>query len=284
MSTTKTTEEQQNHIRNFLKRLKVSDKDPILTERLKVCYLETTTDKLNMFKIHPLNRRVNKEHVKKMITECQVIIAQDKFIKLIVCIDTNEIINSDNLDELKFIILDGQHRFTALHSAIKRTSQKGHLMVECHLVNGDDEILAIIDDLNKGLPLTEKDKIEAEIKKDFRKIFSDIVGVSNLRRRCVQYVLNSNNIKESKFVDSLVGKTEKEIKDVIFTIAELYHAQYDEQKVISPTVNRLIIDTGLYQLIEEKTPDWIKLIPDYLTCKHKRSNEENNLINKKHKM
>ena len=83
-------------------------------------------------------------------------------------------------------------------------------------------------------------------------------------------LIKCNNIKESKFVDSLVGKTEKEIKAAIFAIAELYHAQYDDQKVISPTVNRLIIDTGLYQLIEEKTPDWIKLIPGYLTCKRKR--------------
>lgn len=257
-------------IREFIKTLQTNpEQNPVITQTSSMCVIDTNTNHLNKFKVFALNRDININHSKMLENECFAMHLEQKFIILTVALDITDIIqiyNDDrenwlkNCSELKFKILDGQHRFTALQNRWKSIKDPARILVLCHLVQGDDEIQRLVEDLNKTLPLTEKDFEGIEKKKEFRILLAEIFTGVNLNKRCIKHVFDSPIIREPEFVQCLHSHSDDEIKEAIYKISKEYKTKYDSLSKLSPAINDAIQISKIYQLIEGENPIWLREI------------------------
>ena len=209
--------------------------------------------------------------------ECMSMHLKQRYITLEVALDISDIIDISkddkenfmkNCADLKFKIVDGQHRFTAMMKIWEAIKDPAIILVKCHLVQGDDEIQELVEDLNKNLALTNTDYEDIIKKKDFRKLLmEDIFENITPGKRCVKQVIDSPILSEPDFVKCLREHGNKQIISVIKTISEEYKSEYETlvcTKKISPTIDQCIKISKMYQLIEGDNPVWLKRIPELL--------------------
>lgn len=245
------------------------------------CILTTDTTKLDLFTIHNLNRNINESHVQEMKKEIASMHMKKRFVILTVAIDINEVISAyeehvkddnflDFCKDIKYIIIDGQHRYTALQRLISETTDPIQILVICYLLQGDIQINELVEDINKNLPMKESDIEEIQKKRNFREIFTKMIPEHLQNKRCIRNIINSVYLKSKHLSEYLKVKESSDIKNDIYKISKNFEETFNEMIIDNPkfeqsAIGETIKSCGLYQLIQYPDPQWLNDLPITLT-------------------
>jgi hypothetical protein len=212
------------------------------------------------FDVDPANRSVNDEWVREMKKEIVALHAKNEMMTLTAAIDKRTIAafihakdNDEDLGMFKAILLDGQHRWTALkqlRDEKPKVEFKFFLIV--YIVESDDEIRQRLLQLNKRREFTTSDAAEVDGRLKFLKAWNQsTLGSEN--RVCVRRIRNHELLRNASIVKCLMKMSESEIHKKLYEIASSYEGRYkaSSDRFKKSVAGQIIRSTGLYQLVNE---------------------------------
>jgi hypothetical protein len=220
--------------------------------------------RLERFGLGSINRDVNPawvQHLKPCLMES---IHKKERITVVAAIDVREIIAAhedvEAARDFKAIILDGQHRLTALKE-IKEDYPliEYDFRVDLFLVSTDDELMELLSQINDVRKFSQDDADATKTRQRFVQVLNKLAK-NQKNRRCITGTRNHSALRNAKVMASLGMKTSQEIEKKILMIAKKHECEWNEYK--SPELERsalgqTIQSTGLYQLINWQSGKWL---------------------------
>lgn len=120
-------------------------------------------------------------------------------------------------------------------------------------------MLQLIDDFDKRLIISTKDKKTMQDRHTFVESFMEMIPKIHHHRRCVTGIRNHKALRESAVVDALQkAPSKKELQEKFRCLSEKYKEKYEKSPLKQSSVlARVIEDTKLYFLIEWEKTEWI---------------------------
>lgn len=234
----------------------------------KQAFLCSDVSYIGRFDLDPANRNINPEWVREMKKEVLMLHSQNEIMTLTAAIDKRNIAafieaknSGEDLGMFKAILLDGQHRWSALKQL--RDEQPGvpfRFFLTVYVVEDDEEIKKRLMQLNKRREFTSSDAAEVDGRLRFLKVWN-AVTLGNENRVCVRRIRNNELLRKVSVIKALMHMNEDAIRSKIMEIAQKYKQEYEgsNERVKRSVVGQVIRATGLYQLIDANGA-WIELI------------------------
>lgn len=210
-----------------------------------------------------VNRDVNAKWVAKLKPEMTRLVMARERTTISACIDLREVkraIEEQNgAADFKAVVLDGQHRVTCLTEMLaEHPTLRYDFWLQIYIVSSELEMMQLIEDFDKRLVITAKDKKTMQDRHMFTDTFLKLVSKVHHHRRCVTGVLNNKTLRDEKVVEALQNIDPADLAKRFMAVAEKYKAKY-EANPPKPTsvVAKVVEDTKLYFLTEYERPEWI---------------------------
>lgn len=211
-----------------------------------------------------VNRDVNPKWVAKLKTEMSRLVMARERTTISACIDLREVqraIEEQNGGaDFKAVVLDGQHRVTCLKELLEEhPTMKYDFWLQIYIVSSEIEMLQLIEDFDKRLTISAKDKKTMNDRHMFTETFLQLVPKSHHHRRCVTGVLNHKTLRDEKVVEALQKiKDQASLKARFLAVAKKYKDAYDENPPKASSVMAQVMnDTKLYFLMNWDRAEWI---------------------------
>lgn len=224
--------------------------------------LLTDQSYLHRLGLGSVNRDVNIKWVAKLKTEMSRLVMARERTTISACIDLRDVQRAmeeqEGAADFKAIVLDGQHRVTCLNELYAdHPTMKYDFWLQLYVVSSEMEMLQLIEDFDKRLVISSKDKKTMQDRHKFTESFLELVPKSLHHRRCVTGVLNHKMLRDEKVVEALqkIGP----LRDRFLRVAESYKSSYERSPPKATSVMAKVIeDTKLYFLIAWEKDDWIQ--------------------------
>lgn len=228
------------------------------------CLLLTDQSYLHRLALGSVNRDVNQKWVAKLKTEMSRLVMARERTVITACIDLREVqraIEEQNGGaDFKAIVLDGQHRVTCLMELLaSHPTMKYEFWLQLYIVSSEMEMMQLIEDFDKRLVISAKDKKTMQDRQLFTETFLQMVPKEHHHRRCVTGVLSHKTLRDEKVVEALQGMSDVGmLKTRFHAVAQSYRRIAEENPPKSTSVMAKVLeDTKLYFLMEYDKPDWI---------------------------
>lgn len=239
----------------------LSEKTYDVSNKQALCL--SSLEYINRFTLGSINRDINTEWVKEMKRSIIEMASVGRRTTVTVCIDVRDIqialTDQEAGNEFKAVIIDSQHRWTAMQELKKENplmEYKFWLIV--YVVHNEDDMKQLFLDLDKRLEITTSDKEQISVRKRFVNAFSDLTE-EHEKRRCVQRTKNLPVLRDQEVMRALSRLTTAEIKTKIQNIAEKYKREFESADLPKTSVLYQVINgTKLYQLIHWQSGSWVK--------------------------
>jgi hypothetical protein len=219
---------------------------------------------LHRLALGSVNRDVNPKWVAKLKTEMSRLVMARERTLISACIDLREVQRAmeeqNGAVDFKAVVLDGQHRVTCLNELLAdHPTMKYEFWLQIYIVSSEIEMMQLIDDFDKRLVISAKDKKVMQDRHTFTETFLELVPKSHHHRRCVTGVLNHKTLREEKVVEALQNvESKQKLREGFMRIAERYKSVHDKSPPKATSVMAKVVeDTKLYFLIEWEKPEWI---------------------------
>lgn len=218
---------------------------------------------LHKFGLGSVNRNINsawKEHMKTVMRD---LFEKKERTTCIACIDARHVKSamedSEAAAEFKAIILDSQHRLTALKELIEEDDKykSYEFWVILYIVQSDEEMHKLLQDIDQRKPFDEDDEIVVNVRMRFIKAFKELTPGQETRR-CVTGTLNHNVLRDPEIMEKLKLYGREDLKKLILKSAEAYKAKFEAAKLGKSALLDTILTTKLYQLIDWQSGAWIR--------------------------
>lgn len=233
------------------------------------------------FDLDPANRNINDEWVREMKTEIKALHERNEMMTLTAAIDKRSIaafieakMSGEDLGMFKAILLDGQHRWSALKQL--RDEQPGtpfKFFLIVYVVDNDEEIKMRLMQLNKRREFTKADAAEVDGRLRFLKVWNQVT-LGHENRVCVRRIRNSELLRKVPVIKALMNMSEDQIYQKIHQVAQKHQAAYEasEDRFKRSMAGKVVRATGMYQLVKDDA-SWID---EFASGSSKTSN--NNVI------
>ncbi len=210
-----------------------------------------------------VNRDVNPKWVAKLKTEMGRLVMSRERTLISACIDLREVQRAmeeqEGATDFKAIVLDGQHRVTCLNELLaEHPTMKYEFWLQIYIVSSEIEMMQLIDDFDKRLVISAKDKKIMSDRHAFTETFLHMVPKAHHHRRCITGVLNHKTLRDEKVVEALQKFTKETLRERFLAVANQYKDVYEKSPPKSTSVMAKVVeDTKLYFLIEWDKDGWI---------------------------
>lgn len=220
---------------------------------------------LHRFALGSVNRDVNMKWVQKLKIEMSHLIMARERTTLTACIDLREVQRAveeqTGATDFQATLLDGQHRFMALKELYEENPTcKYDFWVQVYIVSSENEMMRLIEDFDKRLIISAKDKKVMEDRRLFSEAFSSLVPKGHHHRRCVTGTINHKVLREEAIMNVIQkGLTKEKLMELMQGSAKEYKQVYEMNPPKPNSVlAKVIEDTKLYQLVAWESGEWIR--------------------------
>lgn len=219
---------------------------------------------IDKFTFGSVNRDIDPDWVNEMKKVMKNLYEKRERTTCVACIDVRHIKgaleDTEAAQEFKALIIDSQHRITALKELCEEDAKyKSYsFWVVLYIVQSDEEIEQLLKDMDKRRPFNDDDMVTVDVRLRFIQAFKEVtVGCET--RRCVTGTINHPVLRDLKVLETLKKHTKNEIKSFIQKAA-LEHRQRFEQANLAPktALCETINHTKMYQLVDWQSGMWIR--------------------------
>lgn len=210
-----------------------------------------------------VNRDVNTKWVAKLKNEMSHLIMARERTCISVCIDVRNVMRvveeQSGTNDFHAIILDGQHRVSAMKELLQsHPTSKFEFWLQVYIVSSEIEMHQLIEDLDRKLPISAKDKKTIEDRRGFSEALLELIPKTHHHRRCVTGTLNHKVLRNPEIVEALKDMTKDQLMLRMRMVADMYKGIYQKSPPKTNSVMAKVVeDTKLYQMIEWETAEWI---------------------------
>jgi hypothetical protein len=216
------------------------------------------------FGLGAVNRDVNFKWVDKLKMEMMRLAGSRERTTITVCInlvDIQQAIEEQNgASDFKSTILDGQHRVEALKQLYEdNPGMKYEFYCMVYIVSKENEMMKLIEDFDKRLIISTKDKKVMQSRSVFMEAFLAHIPNEHHHRRCITGTKNHKLLREEVIVQAMEAITTKEemVQRMENTIQK-YKQIYDRERPKSTSIlAKVIEDSKFYPLITWEKGLWI---------------------------
>lgn len=218
---------------------------------------------LDRFTLGSINRDVKPTWVKEMKKSILDMHAIGRRTTVTVAIDLRDIKialeDPEAAQDFKAVIVDSQHRWMAMKELREQhpgMDYKFWLIV--YITESEEEMKALLLDLDRRLDITPDDKAQIEIRKRFVEAFSKLTE-GHEKRRCVQRTKNHPILRDADVMRALSRMTREDMESKLRDCAKLYKREYEDARLAkSSALYATVEGTKLYQMIQWQSGAWIK--------------------------
>lgn len=232
-------------------------------EKTRQALILTDASYLERYTLGSVNRNINPQWVSEIKTEMRKLYDRKERTTCTACIDVRHIKGAledpEAAKDFKAIVLDGQHRFSALCELIKEDPKYSSysFWVVLYLVQSDEEMEQLLRDMDKRIVFTDDDVVTIDVRMRFIKAFKELT-VGQETRRCVTGTLNHPVLRDPKITEVLRKLPKDAIKSMISKTAYEYKNKFEQSRLKKSALLDVIERTKLYQLIEWQSGMWIR--------------------------
>ncbi len=234
---------------------------------------------LHRLTLGSVNRDVNTKWVGKLKREMHHLIMARERTTITVCIDLRDVIRAieeqTGAVDFKAIVLDGQHRVACLKEMFATHPQLQYeFWMQVYIISSELEMETLINDLDRRLPITAKDKKTIQDRRSFAEAFLSLIPAVHHTRRCVTGTLNHKVLRSEAVVEALQTTTTDDIVQRIRDLAQESEKEYRAANVKSTSIlHKVIEDTKLYHMMHWESGEWITNVLR-ISVKMEKKNEE----------
>lgn len=227
--------------------------------------VKSDTSYLNRLTLGSLNRDINPQWVEEMKSVMLKKIQAQERIQITACIDVRDIKISISDPEagydFKAVIVDGQHRTTALKELVQQYPNIFYeFRIEVFVIASEEEYIALLKELNTNYIFSKSDLGTVDARKRFIEVFNNLTK-GHEHRRCVQRTKNHDVLRDKMVMSQLSKLSSYELEKKMLLCAATYKNEWEVNatpKMLKSALGQTIHSTGLYQLIHWETGKWIK--------------------------
>ena len=218
---------------------------------------------LDRYTLGSVNRNVNVQWVSEIKEEMRQLHERKERTVCTACIDVRHIKGAledpEAARDFKAVLLDGQHRFSAL-SELCREDEKYKaysFWVVLYIVQSDEEMEQLLRDMDKRIVFTEDDVVTIDVRMRFIKAFKELTAGQETRR-CITGTINHPVLRDPKITEALRRLPKDAIISLIQKSAAEYKEKFEQSRLKKSALLDVIEKTKLYQLIEWQSGFWIR--------------------------
>lgn len=218
---------------------------------------------LHRLTLGSVNRDVNPKWVSKLKREMHNLIMARERTTITVCIDLRDVIRAieeqAGATDFKAIVLDGQHRVACLKEMFATNPRLQYeFWMQVYVMSSEVEMESLIEDLDRRLPISAKDKKTIQDRRSFAEAFISLIPASHHTRRCITGTLNHKVLRMEAVVEALQHTNTEDLVKRIREMAQASEDEFRKSSIKSSSIlYKVIEDTKLYQLVHWETGDWI---------------------------
>lgn len=232
-------------------------------ENTRQALVITDASYLDKYTLGSVNRNINNQWVTQIKESMKQLYERKERTICTACIDVRHVKGAledpDAAKEFKAILLDGQHRFTALNELCKEDKKyKSYsFWVVLYIVQNDEEMEQLLRDMDKRIVFTDDDVVTIDVRMRFIKAFKELT-TGNETRRCVTGTMNHPILRDPKITEVLRKLPKEAIKSMISKTGNEYKEKFEHSRIKKSALLDVIEKTKLYQLIEWQSGLWIR--------------------------